>query len=1143
VGDTSAIEERDLHALPIAVRVWATRTPAPDDAPEEHEVREGGARQVRRRYPTEALIFDTETAPGPAQPIWFLVWRLYRDAPDSPLGHYCVEEGIAFADDLPQRDPEGFKTLRQYVADPAHEWGAAPGLSRPDSGRALVFKPVSWWLQERLFLYGYRHRNRCAVVGFNLPFDFGRLASYWAPARGFYRGGWSLGLWGEYDEHGAWHDRRFHPRLLSKAIDPRRTLFAWGTLKRDDRDDKGAAARMIDLRTLSFALTDKSLTLEAACKAFGDDYEKAEVGYDRITPELVSYAREDVEHTATLYRNTVAELARHEGVDLQPHQLFSPATVGARYMTAMGLSRPLEQFTDAAPEELGWRSDKTGARRSRPEGWGPTPASLLGRSMTAFFGGRAEARIVRTPVPIAYVDFTSMYPSVNANLGTWELLRSERIEVEDAAEHVQELLNRDGLLERALTKDFWREMGVTLVELAPDGDVLPVRGVYDPTSDDYGIGVNPLRYDGTLWYALPDVVAAVLLGDGRVPEVLRALRLRGHGCQPDLKRVRLRGGSWIDPARDNPFVAMINERQRVRADDTLPKAERDRLELFLKITANATAYGVLARFDRRELADAVDLKLWGPDPRPLAGKKDTPEDPGPFCFPPIAAAITAGARLKLALLERLVRDAGGSYAFCDTDSLGIVASERGGPIACQTATGEHVDALPWSTVRELLGRFHELNPYEPELVSSAWKAELDSLDRQLWCYAISAKRYCLYRVDRDGRPMVEAARETPEELSDEGGPSPEGLEDWSEHGLGLYLDPIAQDPDRPRRDAEGRKIWVRQAWQSVLNEALDGERSRPGWTDTYALTRFTLSSPKIAAWFDGYNAEHPDARIGPGSFGLIAHPASPKPEGEEPLDTRKAALPAAPFESDPAKWPQLDWYDRRTGEPLEVLTPADRDDPERFASALATGALVIQDLGFVLGRYGRRAEHKSLAPDGGPADRAAAGLLERRAVESSPALTDLTGKEGNKLAERLSGTALTPAEYRNDYGARANRWDHLVRPILTELGASHLLETTGFGPTAVYDVLRGTTPHPGNRARYERIAMEHATTRLAEWEAPTPANRWALLWRYLDERARRGQDQRRCEWCGAPMPTALRADARYHTDACRKAAQRARTHH
>jgi hypothetical protein len=174
---------------------------------------------------------------------------------------------------------------------------------------------------------------------------------------------------------------------------------------------------------------------------------------------------------------------------------------------------------------------------------------------------------------------------------------------------------------------------------------------------------------------------------------------------------------------------------------------------------------------------------------------------------------------------------------------------------------------------------------------------------------------------------------------------------------------------------------------------------------------------------------------------------------------------------------QLDWYDRRTGEPMEVNTPTDRKDPERFASAMATGALLIQNLGFVLGRYGRRAEHKSLAPDGGPGDREA-GLLERRAVESSPALTDITGKEGNKLAERLSGTELSPADYRNDYGPRANMWDQLVRPILTELGASHLIQNTGFGPTAVYDVLRGATPHPDNRTRYERTAVEYATKRL-----------------------------------------------------------------
>ena len=63
-----------------------------------------------------------------------------------------------------------------------------------------------------------------------------------------------------------------------------------------------------------------------------------------------------------------------------------------------------------------------------------------------------------------------------------------------------------------------------------------------------------------------------------------------------------------------------------------------RLELFLKITANATAYGTLARFDRRDLATAAPIDVYGPDGHVPAEPTKTPEDPGPYCFPPIAAS-------------------------------------------------------------------------------------------------------------------------------------------------------------------------------------------------------------------------------------------------------------------------------------------------------------------------------------------------------------------------------------------------------------------------------------------------------------------------------------------------------------------------
>ena len=54
-----------------------------------------------------------------------------------------------------------------------------------------------------------------------------------------------------------------------------------------------------------------------------------------------------------------------------------------------------------------------------------------------------------------------------------------------------------------------------------------------------------------------------------------------------------------------------------------------------------------------------------------------PEDPGPFACPPLAALVTAGGRLLLAMVHRLVADRGGIVAACDTDGAHIVA--RPGP--------------------------------------------------------------------------------------------------------------------------------------------------------------------------------------------------------------------------------------------------------------------------------------------------------------------------------------------------------------------------------------------------------------------------------------------------------------------------------
>ena len=66
--------------------------------------------------------------------------------------------------------------------------------------------------------------------------------------------------------------------------------------------------------------------------------------------------------------------------------------------------------------------------------------------------------------------------------------------------------------------------------------------------------------------------------------------------------------------------------------------------------------------------------------------------------------------------------------------------------------------------------------------------------------------------------------------SDDGDPEhsteiEQALADWSEHGLGIYLDPTATDSDKPIRDEKGRRLWVAEGWQSILNNAT--RRARP----------------------------------------------------------------------------------------------------------------------------------------------------------------------------------------------------------------------------------------------------------------------------------------------------------------------------
>ncbi|MFE3653371.1 hypothetical protein ACFXO2_37260 [Streptomyces sp. NPDC059152] len=641
------------------------------------------------------LVFDTETTADTTQNLNFGAFRIYE------LNHEgqiltLIEEGIFYQDDLPKRDPAGFATLREYA-----ESHTAPIdhriLSISIAVRKLHFLSRAEFVEHHLWRRGYRYRM--GVVGFNLPFDISRIAVDVGAARGFYDGGFSFKLWEDNDH--------WRPRLRVKHLDSKKSFIGWGTTP--EHKWRGL---FIDCRTLAFGLTSTPHSLESACRAFGVEGKNPVVEHGVITPEYIDYCRQDVAATAQLFDAMLREFYKHP-IPKLAHQVYSPATLAKGYFEAMGITPHL--------------------------GRSSVPDEVLGYTMSTFYGGRAEARIRRVTAPVSVLDFTSMYPTVGHLMGLWDLITSADIQAEEIE---LDLSNVD--VEYCLNPANWPSF-VGIAQVMPDKDVLPVRANYGPGATP-NIGVNYFSATEPHWYAIPDVIASTLL-TGKAPVILKAYRFRSAGRAPSLRPVSLLGRIEVSPDEDF-FKYAVEERQRVKNSDP-------QLAALLKTVVNSGSYGIFAQVNRKKFAQPTPGKLLhrsGVTQR----ISTTKEAPGEYCYPPLATMPTSGARLMLALMEKIVLESGGYYAFMDTDSCAV--------------TGTDPDAI--------IQRFDALNPYDRGLVPHMLKREFDG-----YAYVISAKRYVL--TDAAGT-IVKS----------------------SEHGLGYLM-----APEKGRH-----KAWIEKLWRAVLDD-------------------------------------------------------------------------------------------------------------------------------------------------------------------------------------------------------------------------------------------------------------------------------------------------------------------------------------
>jgi DNA polymerase family B len=950
-----------LDRLPIAVRAYAAPPLPPDD---EGQKKRQGAPASASEW---TLIFDTETTVDAAQ-------RLRVGAYQFRRADELDEAGLFYDPDIVSEVDRAL--LRQVCRERGH-----------------MLRTVGEFIDEVLFARAYD--QRASIVGFNLPFDISRLAIRHGSARGkAMRGGFTFKL------SPLW----WRPSIQVRHLNARASLIQF-THPPKRRDPRGQRKRkiapgnrrgsFIDLKTIAAALYSRSFSLKSLADFLQTPTRKAESGGHgkQLTIDYARYLLDDVQATWECYQKLRDKYVQHGLEETPLGKVLSEASLGKAYLKHMGV-RP---FREVQPD---------------------FPAHLTGPIMGTYFGGRAEIRRRREVRQVFYCDFLSMYPTVCTLMRLWRFVIAEGMYWTTSTERVRSLLDTVSL-DDLKHPEFWPLL-TTIVRVAPQADIFPVRTKYDGQSQT--IGLNCLTSDKPLWFTLADVIASKLLS-GRVPKIIEAITFSPKEPQIGLRTVRIAGNLnyEVDPANDDFFKRLIDLRTTVKA--RLKKAtalNRDALDSeqqALKILANSTSYGIFVEINVADLDASEKLTCYGPDGEGFPVSSDKVEEPGRFFHPLLATLITGAARLMLGIAERLCVDKGLDWAFCDTDSVAIAKPDGMGLVEF------------FERAQSICAWFSSLNPYEQKgsifkIEEANYRIAGDSVGSDLgplFCYCISSKRYVLFNVGPSGEVIIRKA---------------------SAHGLGQYLAPYGAE-DAPQSipapsvslDKIGVDRWHYDLWHTVITAAL-GEHSdqvdlsfHPGLFKP-AVSRYGATTPKLLGWFKLHNSgrEYGD-QVKPFNF-LIAFQGSQDFIGTdgEPW-TPKRGRPRKPS-------------------PIRPVAPFSRKISEAAETAFdrETGKCIEPDLlityAEALAQYHLRPESKFL--NGDFFDR---GRTERRHVIALQILH--IGKEANRWEERYFLGPDDEAEIEYWDGQTADALDLSLRELCRELGEREAAQKLEISRTAL----------------------------------------------------------------------------------------------